>query len=119
MSPRRGRAAVAISGCPVGENEPVTGDREERNRVLGFPVDWHPNARPARKPEEPGTAQPEEPETAQPADQTAPQPNELRRPRPAGAEPQRVLGFPVDWLDEFADEVLRPLLRRLRGRRTD
>jgi hypothetical protein len=76
----------------------VTGDREERNRVLGFPVDRHPNTRPASKPRNPRqAAQPER--------------------RPQTGEPQRVLGLPVDWLDGFTDEVLRPLLRRIRGSR--
>jgi len=74
----------------------VTGDREERNRVLGFPVDRHPNTRPASKPRQPRQA-------AQP------------QRRPQDAEPQRVLGLPVDWLDGFVDDVLRPLLRRVRG----
>jgi hypothetical protein len=74
----------------------VTGDRQERNRVLGFPVDRHPNTRPASKPRNPQQA-------ARP------------EPRPQDAEPQRVLGFPVDWLDGFTDDVLRPLLRRIRG----
>jgi hypothetical protein len=74
----------------------VTGDGEEQNRVLGFPVERHPNTRPASKPRQPGQA-------AQP------------QRRPQGAEPQRVLGLPVDWLDGFADDVLRPLLRRIRG----
>jgi hypothetical protein len=74
----------------------VTGDREERNRVLGFPVDGHPNTRPASKP--------------RPRRQAA-QPQR----RPQDAEPQRVLGLPVDWLDGFVDDVLRPLLRRIRG----
>jgi hypothetical protein len=74
----------------------VTGDREERNRVLGFPVDRHPNTRPASKPRQPRQA-------AQP------------QRRPQDAEPQRVLGLPVDWLDGFVDDVLRPLLRRIRG----
>ncbi len=71
----------------------MTGDREERNRVLGFPVDRHPNTRPASKPRQ--AAQPQR--------------------RPQDAEPQRVLGLPVDWLDGFVDDVLRPLLRRIRG----
>jgi hypothetical protein len=74
----------------------VTGDREERNRVLGFPVDRHPNTRPARKPRDP---------------QQAAQPQR----RAQAEEPQRVLGVPADWLDELADEVLRPLLRRIRN----
>jgi hypothetical protein len=74
----------------------MIGDREERNRVLGFPVDRHPNARLAREPQHP-------PQAAQP------------QRRPQAGEPQRVLGFPVDWLDQFADDVLRPLLRRIRG----
>ncbi len=76
----------------------MTGDREERNRVLGFPVDRHPNTRPAGKPQNPRqAAQPER--------------------RPQTGEPQRVLGLPVDWLDGFTDEVLRPLLRRIRSNR--
>ncbi len=75
----------------------MTGDREERNRVLGFPVDRHPNTRPPRQPREP---------------QQAAQPQ--RRTR-AEEEPQRVLGIPADWLDEITGEVLRPLLRRIRG----
>jgi hypothetical protein len=85
----------------------VTGDREERNRVLGFPVDRHPNTRPAGKPPTP-------PPTAQPEDRAqAAQPRERRQ----AGEPQRILGFPADWLDEFAAGVLRPLLRRIRGPR--
>jgi hypothetical protein len=74
----------------------VTGDREERNRVLGFPVDRHPNTRPASNPRDPRQA-------AQPQRRTQ------------AEEPQRVLGIPVDWLDEIADEVLRPLLHRIRS----
>ena len=83
----------------------MTGDGEERNRVLGFPVERRPNTRPASKPRQPGQA-------AQPG-----QPGQAAQPqrRPQGAEPQRVLGLPVDWLDGFADDVLRPLLRRIRG----
>ena len=73
----------------------MTGDREERNRVLGFPVDHHPNTRPARKPRDPQQAAPQR--------------------RAQAEEPQRVLGIPADWLDELADEVLRPLLRRIRS----
>jgi len=89
----------------------VTGDREERNRVLGFPVERHPNTRPASKPRQPGqAAQPEQPGQAAQPEQAA-----QAEPRPQGAEPQRVLGLPVDWLDGFADDVLRPLLRRIRG----
>jgi hypothetical protein len=76
----------------------VTGDREERNRVLGFPVGQHPSTRPDGKPEHP-------PQAAHP------------QRRPQAGEPQRVLGFPVDWFGQFADEVLRPLLRRIRGTR--
>jgi hypothetical protein len=75
----------------------VSGDREERNRVLGFPVDRHPNTRPPRPVRKPGDPQPQR--------------------RAQAEEPQRVLGIPVDWLDGFADEVLRPLLRRIRGSR--
>lgn len=74
----------------------MTGDREEQNRVLGFPVDRHPNTRPASKPRQP--------------QQQAAQP----QPRPQDAEPQRVLGLPVDWLDGFGDEMLR-IWRRIRG----
>jgi hypothetical protein len=74
----------------------VTGDREERNRVLGFSVDRHPNTRLARKPRDP---------------QQAARPQR----RAQAQEPQRVLGIPADWLDELADEVLRPLLRRIRS----
>jgi hypothetical protein len=81
----------------------VTGDREERNRVLGFPVERHATTRPASKPRQPGQA-------AQPQ-----QPGQAAQPQPQDAEPQRVLGLPVDWLDGFADDVLRPLLRRIRG----
>jgi hypothetical protein len=74
----------------------VSGDREERNRVLGFPVDRHPNTRRARKHRDPQQA-------AQPQRRTQ------------AEESQRVLGIPADWLDELADEVLRPLLRRVRS----
>jgi hypothetical protein len=95
----------------------VTGDGEEQNRVLGFPVERHPNTRPASKPRQPGqAAQPEQP--GQPGQAAQPgQPGQAAQPqrRPQGAEPQRVLGLPVDWLDGFADDVLRPLLRRIRG----
>jgi hypothetical protein len=76
----------------------VTGDQEEPNRVLGFPLERHPNTRPARNP------------------QQAPQAPQARRRRPGG-EPQHVLGLPVDWFEQFGDEVLRPLLRRIRGTR--
>jgi hypothetical protein len=76
----------------------VSGEREERNRVLGFPVDRHPNTRPAGKPRDP-------------------QQSGKPQRRAQAEEPDRVLGFPVDWLDGFADEVLRPLLRRIRGSR--
>lgn len=104
----------------------MTGDREERNRVLGFPVERHPNTRPASKPRQPGqAAQPEQPgqpgQASQPQQPQQPeqpeQPGQASQPqrRPQGAEPQRVLGLPVDWLDGFADDVLRPLLRRIRG----
>ena len=79
----------------------MTGDREERNRVLGFPVERHPNTRPPR----PGRKPPDAQQPARPQRGTQ------------AAEPQRILGFPVDWLDGFADEVLRPLLRRIRGSR--
>lgn len=84
----------------------MTGDREERNRVLGFPVERRPNTRPASKPRQPGqAAQPQQPgQAAQP------------QHRPQDAEPQRALGLPVDWLDGFADEMLR-ILRRIRGNR--
>ena len=73
----------------------MTGDREERNRVLGFPVDRHPNTRPASKPRNPQQAA--EPEG-----------------RPQDTEPQRILGFPVDWLDGFTDQVMS-MLRHIRG----
>ncbi|MGA8457027.1 MAG: hypothetical protein WB800_16615 [Streptosporangiaceae bacterium] len=87
----------------------MTGDREERNRVLGFPVERHPNTRSASKPRQPGqAAQPQQPGQA-----AQPQPQH----RPQDAEPQRVLGLPVDWLDGFADEMLR-ILRRIRGNRS-
>lgn len=85
----------------------MTGDREERNRVLGFPVERHPNTRPASKPQQPRQAA--QPQQARQAAQP--------QPRPYDAEPQRVLGLPVDWLDGFADEMLR-ILRRIRGNRS-
>ena len=72
-------------------------DQEERNRILGFPLERHPNTRPAGEPQR----------TQQAA----------RAQRQPGGEPQRVLGLPVDWFEEFADDVLRPLLRRIRGMR--
>ena len=74
----------------------VTRDQEERNRVLGFPLERHPNTRPAGGPQHPRAE---------------------RGQRQQGGEPQRVLGLPVDWFDEFANDVLRPLLRRIRGTR--
>ena len=73
----------------------MTGDREERNRVLGFPVDRRPNTRPASKPRNP---------------QQAAQPER----HPHDAEPQRVLGPPADWLDGFTGQVMN-ILRRIRG----
>jgi hypothetical protein len=73
----------------------VTRDQQERNRVLGFPLERHPNTRPAGEPQHP--------------------PRAARAQRQPGAEPQRVLGLPVDWFGEFANDVLRPLLRRIRG----
>ncbi len=74
----------------------MTGEREERNRVLGFPVGRHPNTRrPASNPRNPQQAAQAE-----------------RRPR--DAEPQRVLGLPVDWLDGFTDQLMG-VLRRIRG----
>lgn len=76
----------------------MTGDREERNRVLGFPVDRHPSTRPAGKPQHP-------PQAAHP------------ERGPQAGEPQRVLGFSAGWFEQFVDEVLRPLLRRIRGTR--
>jgi hypothetical protein len=81
----------------------VSGDREERNRVLGFPVERHPNTRPPRPPRPAG--KPRDPQ----------QPAQPQR-RAQAEEPQRILGFPVDWFDGLAD-VLRPLLRRIRGPR--
>jgi hypothetical protein len=75
----------------------VTRDQEERNRVLGFPLERHPNTRPAGERQHP--------------------PQAARAQRQPGGEPQRVLGLPVDWFEEFADGVLRPLLRRIRGTR--
>ncbi len=74
----------------------MTGDREEQNRVLGFPVGRHPDARPAGKQRPPQAAQ--------------------SQPRP-GEEPQRVLGFPVDWSGRRSSDVLRSLLRRIRRTR--
>ena len=88
----------------------MSGDREERNRALGFPVDRHPSTRPAREPQ---VARPQhKPQVARP--QHGPQAAQPPR-RTQAEEPQRVLGFPVDGLGEFANEVLRPLLRRIRG----
>lgn len=75
----------------------MTRDQQERNRVLGFPLERHPNTRPAGEPQQ--------------------RPQAGRAQREPGGEPQRVLGLPVDWLEEFADDVLRPLLRRIRGTR--
>jgi hypothetical protein len=103
----------------------MTGDREERNRVLGFPVDRHPNVRPASKPGDPQRAaraerrpQDAEPQRAARAERR-PQDAEPQRAaraerRPQDAEPQRVLGLPVDWLDGFTDQVMG-MLRRIRG----
>ena len=75
----------------------VTRNQEERNRVLGFPLERHPSNRPARESQRP--------------------PQAARAQRQQGGEPQRVLGVSVDWFEEFADDVLRPLLRRIRGTR--
>ncbi|HTZ29541.1 MAG TPA: hypothetical protein VMC83_36415 [Streptosporangiaceae bacterium] len=89
----------------------MSGNREERNRVLGFPVERHPNTRPARKPRGPQQAE-------QPQGRPQPgQPQQAEQPqgRTQAKEPQRVLGIPADWLDQIADEALRPLLRRIRS----
>jgi hypothetical protein len=56
----------------------VTGDREQRNRVLGVPLRTGPHARQAE-------------------------------------EPQRVLGFPVDWLDSAGGGPLPALPHPIRG----
>jgi hypothetical protein len=71
----------------------LTRDQEERNRVLGFSLERHPNTRPAGEPQHP--------------------PQAARAQRQRGGAQQRVLGVSVDWFEEFAD-VLRPLLRRIR-----
>ena len=51
-----GPGARLVAPAPGAEGGSVTGDREERNRVLGFPVERHPNTRPASKPRQPGQA---------------------------------------------------------------
>jgi hypothetical protein len=94
-----------IGGESVKGDGEVGGDRKEPNRFLGFPVSGHPSGRPAATPQR-------LPQAADPQDR--PQAGHPER-RPQGEEPQRVLGFPVEWLEPFVDEVLRPLLRRIRG----
>ena len=69
-------------------------DQGERNRVLGFPLDGHPNTRPVGEPQDP-------PQAAQVM-------------RQHDGEQQRVLGVSVDWFEQLADDVLGPLLRRIR-----
>jgi hypothetical protein len=73
----------------------VTGDREERNRVLGFPVGSN-----TRLGSNAGPRQDEEP-----------------RPIPRAYEPQRVLGFPADWLGQFGRDPLGPLVHAIREAR--
>jgi hypothetical protein len=87
--PRPGKPSWGLTAAGNLGGGSVTGDQEERNRVLGFPVDRQPRARQAGKPEHP----------------------------PQAGEPQRILGFSGDWLEQFAAGVLRPLLRRIRGTR--
>jgi hypothetical protein len=85
----------------------VTGDREEPNRVLGFRVGGKPFSRQPGGQRRTGDAGPESPRRGQ-----ANAPQERRY-----GEPQRVLGFPVDWFAEFGREVLRPLADRILRRR--
>jgi hypothetical protein len=84
----------------------MTGDREEPNRVLGFPLGGKPFSRqPGAQRRGRGAA-------------PAPRPGQAMAPQPRRyGEPQRVLGFPVDWFGEFGREVLRPLADRIRRRR--
>jgi hypothetical protein len=82
----------------------VTGDREEPNRVLGFPVAGKPFSGQSGGKRRAGDAAPGSPRLGQ---ASAPQQQKY-------AEPQRVLGFPVDWFEEFRREVLRWVSR---GRR--
>ena len=74
-------------------------DQEEPNPVPGFSLEHHPNTPPAGERQHP--------------------PQAGRAQRQQSGEPQRVLGVPFDWLEELADDVLRPLLRRIRGTRDD
>jgi hypothetical protein len=69
-------------------------DREERNRVLGFPVRGSSRARPKADP----PARPD-------ADSRAHQ----------EAEPQRVLGFPVDWFASVGPGRLTAVARFTRA----
>jgi hypothetical protein len=75
----------------------VSRDQEERNRVLGFSFERHPNTQPAGERQHP--------------------PQAGRAQRQPSAESQRVLGVRFNWFEELADDVLRPLLRRIRGTR--
>jgi hypothetical protein len=85
----------------------VTGDREEPNRVLGFPVSAKPLSR-----------QPGGQRRTRDAEPGSPRSGRARAPRPQRyGEQQRVLGFPVDWFEEFGREVLRPLADRIWRRR--
>ncbi len=77
----------------------MAGDREEPNRVLGFPL---------------SSREPAGQRRARDAAPGSPGPRQAGPRRPQrGGEPQRVLGFPVGWFEEFAREVLRPLADRI------
>ena len=64
----------------------MTGDREEGNRVLGFTLP----ARPRARRDDERHAPPDAEQHVSPAE-----------------EPQRVLGFPVDWFDELRRRMRR------------
>jgi hypothetical protein len=85
----------------------MTGDREEPNRVLGFPVRRAPSSPAPVGGAPPGRA---------PSDGDAP--DQDASIRPAG-ESQRVLGFSAEWVDQVVQEALRPIRearRRLQRR---
>jgi hypothetical protein len=107
----------------------VTGDREERNRVLGFPVGGNTYRRPAtyRQPdEEPGPPfradergpswRADEPGPRR-ADEPGPRRADGPRPPRRADEQQRVLGFPVDWFGQFGRDPLGPLVHAIQESR--
>ena len=80
----------------------MASDREERNRVFGVPIGPAPAARRETNGRRETSARLE----------TGPR---RESGAPARPEPQRVLGFPVDWFGPGRQDVLDALRRPVRG----